>query len=123
MALLTVTGAIGSSGVVSGSGFGVLLQAKRASNKPRNRMGFFIINWFIIFTAALRHCEERSSPDKKLFLSLDCFVVPPRNDIKDYSSLFSSASKILAESSSASSGLSSMSFLTESRPWASLESP
>ena len=30
---------------------------------------------------ALRHCEERSNPDDKLS-SLDCFVVPPRNDMK-----------------------------------------
>ena len=30
---------------------------------------------------ALRHCEERSDPDDKLS-SLDCFVVPPRNDMK-----------------------------------------
>ena len=28
-----------------------------------------------------RHCEARSSPDNKLS-SLDCFVVPPRNDAK-----------------------------------------
>jgi oxygen-independent coproporphyrinogen-3 oxidase len=30
---------------------------------------------------ALRHCEERSNPDDTLS-SLDCFVVPPRNDVK-----------------------------------------
>ena len=33
------------------------------------------------FSAASRHCEERSNPGKKL-PSLDCFVVPPRNDEK-----------------------------------------
>ena len=33
------------------------------------------------WSAASRHCEARSSPDNKLF-SLDCFVVPPRNDAK-----------------------------------------
>ena len=33
------------------------------------------------FSAASRHCEERSNPDNTLS-SLDCFVVPPRNDAK-----------------------------------------
>ena len=33
------------------------------------------------FSAASRHCEERSNPGQKL-PSLDCFVVPPRNDEK-----------------------------------------
>ena len=33
------------------------------------------------FSAASRHCEERSNLGQKL-LSLDCFVVPPRNDEK-----------------------------------------
>ena len=32
-------------------------------------------------SAASRHCEERSNPDNTLS-SLDCFVVPPRNDAK-----------------------------------------
>jgi len=31
------------------------------------------------WSAASRHCEERSNPDNTLS-SLDCFVVPPRND-------------------------------------------
>ena len=34
-----------------------------------------------VWSTASRHCEERSSPDNK-FPSLDCFVVPPRNDAK-----------------------------------------
>ena len=34
-------------------------------------------------TPASRHCEVRSNPDSKsLVRSLDCFVVPPRNDAK-----------------------------------------
>ena len=33
------------------------------------------------FSAASRHCEERSNPGTK-HPSLDCFVVPPRNDAK-----------------------------------------
>ena len=32
-------------------------------------------------SAASRHCEERSNLGQKLH-SLDCFVVPPRNDAK-----------------------------------------
>ena len=32
-------------------------------------------------SAASRHCEERSNPDNTLS-SLDCFIVPPRNDAK-----------------------------------------
>ena len=33
------------------------------------------------FSAASRHCEERSNPDTEAY-GLDCFVVPPRNDAK-----------------------------------------
>ena len=67
MASETVTAALGSCCVFSCSSFGVLLQAKRESSRPRNRRFFFIVNWFIIIIAALRHCEERSNPDNKLF--------------------------------------------------------
>jgi oxygen-independent coproporphyrinogen-3 oxidase len=34
-----------------------------------------------VFSAASRHCEERSNPETKA-PSLDCFIVPPRNDAK-----------------------------------------
>ncbi len=34
-----------------------------------------------VFSASSRHCEERSNPETKA-PSLDCFVVPPRNDAK-----------------------------------------
>ena len=33
------------------------------------------------FSAASRHCEERSNPETEAY-DLDCFVVPPRNDAK-----------------------------------------
>ena len=37
--------------------------------------------YYEAFSAASRHCEERSNPDNTLS-SLDCFVVPSRNDAK-----------------------------------------
>ena len=42
------------------------------------------------FSAASRHCEERSNPETES-PCLDCFVVPPRNDAKRY--LFATSEK------------------------------
>jgi hypothetical protein len=51
MASFTVTGAVGSWGVFSVLGFGELLQANRASSRPRNRMDLFFIVVFVMLLA------------------------------------------------------------------------
>ena len=51
IASFTVMVAAGSLVVLSGSGFGVLSQAKRASNRPRNRMDLFFIVVFVLLLA------------------------------------------------------------------------
>ena len=47
---------------------------------------------------ALRHCEERSNPGQKA-VTLDCFVVPPRNDARSGSQARSDAKQKLRSNS------------------------
>ena len=60
-------------------GFGPSAHSFDGSSRQWNESN--VAHYCEAFSAASRHCEERSSLGQKL-PSLDCFVVPPRNDAK-----------------------------------------